>query len=500
MSVLLALLLLISQTDFVQEYTVKRGDVISVTVLERPSLSGTIIVDHNGNITLPIPIGAVNVLGKTATEISKILTDKVKEYVVNPTVFVSVTPSEGFTVHVLGEVRSPDFIKVPDGTTIQEAITKAGGFTELSDKQRIRIIRKIDDLKEGKTFEIVIDITKFIKDGDLSSNPPLKSGDTIIVPRIPEKVVTSSKVIVYGAVGKPGIVEIEEAQSLSAIIAMVGGLLPSSNPAEISIVKISDDNVSQKTVNFEDFITGRNYKANPMILPGDMVFIPEKVDEKPFDINVIGQVVRPGSYVATKKSRLLNAIYQAGGFSENSDIENVTLIRNKDGELLKEKVNIKEFIMLGNQEFNPPLMEGDIIYVPLSSKARQIPSSHEMFLTSLQISIIGEINKPDTYNVFDKTSVLDIIRLAGGPTSFADLKKVAIIRKAVKQGDTESFISLNLQKVLTKGQFESLPNLETGDVIFVPRKEERSLWQTIVRTSSEISTLILTFYLIIGRR
>ncbi|MGB9595596.1 MAG: hypothetical protein ACPL7B_04870, partial [Candidatus Poribacteria bacterium] len=84
--------------------------------------------------------------------------------------------------------------------------------------------------------------------------------------------------------------------------------------------------------------------------------------------------------------------------------------------------------------------------------------------------------------------------------SLADLKKVAIIRKSEKQGDSESFISLNLQKVLIKGQFESLPSLVTGDVIFIPRKEERTLWQTIVRTSSEISTLILTFYLITGRR
>lgn len=500
MPVLLTLLLLISQTNFGQEYTVKRGDIISITVWERPSLSGTVIVDSNGNITLPIPVGAVYVLGMTATEISKILTDKIKEYVVNPTVFVSITPSEGFIVHVLGEVKSPDFIKVPEGTTIQEVITKAGGFTEFSDKQHIRIIRKIDDLKEGKTTEIIVDITKFIKDGDLSSNPKVKPGDTLIVPRVPEKTITSSRIIVYGAVGKPGIVEIEEPQSLSTIIAMAGGLLPRSNPAEISIVRISDDNVLQKTVNFEDFIAGRNYKANPTISPGDMIFVPEKIEEKPFEINVIGQVVRPGAYQATKESRLLNAIYQAGGFSENSDIENVTLIRNKDKGFLNERINIKELIMSGNQESNPLLMKGDVIYVPLSSKARQIPSSHEMFLTSIQISIIGEVNKPDTYNVFDNVSVLDIVRLAGGPTSLADLKKVMIIRKSERQGDLGSLISLNLQKVLTKGQFESLPDIVAGDVIFVPRKEERTLWQTIVRTSSEISTLILTFYLIIGRR
>lgn len=500
MSSVLIFLLLISQVNPMQEYTAKRGDIISITVWERPSLSGTVVVDSNGNITLPMPIGAVTVAGMTATEISKVLTDRVKEYVVNPTIFVSITPSEGFTVHVLGEVKSPDFIKVPEGTTVQEVITKAGGFTEFSDKEHIRLIRKIDDVKEGKTIETIVDLTNFIKNGDLSSNPILKSGDTLIIPRMPEKVMTSKRITVYGAVGRPGIIETEEPQPLATIIAMAGGLSSRSNPAEISIIRISDNNILQKTVNFEDFISGKNFQANPTVSFGDMVFVPEKIEEKPFDINVMGQVVRPGTYPATKESRLLNAIYQAGGFSENSDVENVMLIRNEDSSLIKKKVNVKEFIVSGNQEFNPLLMKGDTIYVPLSSKAKQIPSFHEIFLTSMQVSIIGEINKPDTYNVFDNASVLDIIKLAGGPTSSADLKKVTIIRRSDEKGNSESFQSLNLQKVLTKGQFESLPKLVTGDTIFIPRKEERTFWGTIVRTSSEISTIILTFHLITGRR
>ena len=87
---ILIFLLLISQVNLGQEYTAKRGDSVTVTVWDRQSLSGTIMVDPNGNITLPMPIGAVSVLGMTATQIGKILTDKIKEYQVNPTVFVSI--------------------------------------------------------------------------------------------------------------------------------------------------------------------------------------------------------------------------------------------------------------------------------------------------------------------------------------------------------------------------------------------------------------------------
>jgi polysaccharide export outer membrane protein len=226
---ILIFLLLISQVNLGQEYIAKRGDSITVTVWDRQSLSGTIMVDPNGNITLPMPIGAVSVLGMTATQIGKILTDKIKEYQVNPTVFVSISPAEGFTVHVLGEVRSPDFVRVPEGTTVQEAITRAGGWTDFADKENIRLIREESEI-DKKTTETKIDFTKFIKGGDLSANPVLKSRDVLIVPRATEAVVTSKRISVYGAVGRTGLVETEEPQTLSVIIAMSGGLTNKSVP------------------------------------------------------------------------------------------------------------------------------------------------------------------------------------------------------------------------------------------------------------------------------
>ena len=139
---LLIFLMLFTQAPLGQEYVAKQGDSVTVTVWERQSLSGMVIVDSNGNITLPMPIGSVSVVGMTAANIAQLLTDKIKEYLVNPTVFVSITPAEGFIVHVLGEVKSPDFIKVPEGSTVQEVITRAGGFTDLADKKHIKLIRK----------------------------------------------------------------------------------------------------------------------------------------------------------------------------------------------------------------------------------------------------------------------------------------------------------------------------------------------------------------------
>jgi protein involved in polysaccharide export with SLBB domain len=58
-----------------------------------------------------------------------------------PPIFVSVTPAQTFMVHIIGEVVSPNFYNVPDGTSIQELVTIAGGLTQFADIKHVRLIR-----------------------------------------------------------------------------------------------------------------------------------------------------------------------------------------------------------------------------------------------------------------------------------------------------------------------------------------------------------------------
>jgi len=500
---LLIFLMLFTQAPLGQEYVAKQGDSVTVTVWERQSLSGTVIVDSNGNITLPMPIGSVSVVGMTAANIAQLLTDKIKEYLVNPTVFVSITPAEGFIVHVLGEVKSPDFIKVPEGSTVQEVITRAGGFTDLADKKHIKLIRKDEkDIENEKTIEIILDFEQFIEDANLSANPVLKSGDVLLVPRIPKSErITSRYITVFGAVGKPGPLEVEEPLPLTNVLALAGGLTREAATKEISILSISNDKVTRKYVDFEKFLTGEDPTVNPSISIGDMVFVPERAEEeKPFIVNIIGQVEKPGAYPMTKESRLFDALYLAGGFAEEAAIDKVTVIRVGVDSLVKEEFNVEEFLSSGDQKLNPLIIKGDTIYVPLSQDAKEISSIHEAFLSGMRISVIGEVTKPNTFQVSKNVSLLDILNLAGGPTSQADLKRVAVIREIADSDGKENSQTVNLQKVLTKGEFQLLPKLNAGDTIFVPRKTERNLWENIMKTISNISTIIVTYYLITGQR
>lgn len=497
----LIFLLVFTQVSPAQEHTARPGDFITVTVFERQTLSGTVTVDGNGSITLPMPIGSVPVVGLTATEISDLLTDRIKEYVINPTVFVTISPAEGFIVHVLGEVLSPNFIKVLDNTTVQEAITRAGGFTLIADMRNIQLIRTEENNGSETHTEIAVDLEKFVEDGDRTANPVLKPDDVLIVPRI-AKSERMKYVNVMGAVARPGTFQVEGPLPLMEALAQAGGPTEVAMLDDVSILSVSEDNPTWKHVDFESFLTGEDATANPDVLPGDTVFVSSKPEEeRPFSVNVVGQALKPGVYPATSESRLLDAIYQAGGFADEAAIDKVTIIRYHSQSSIEKQVDVRGFLTSGNDESNPVLEKGDTIFIPISEGAKKIASVHTAFFPIMRVGIIGEVAKPGTYQVSADASVLDILYMAGGHTSNADLKRVTLIRETLQGDEGQRRQAMDMEEVLTGGKFQLLPQLKSGDTIFVPKtKPRRELWRSFVRLTADVSTIALAYLIISGKR
>ena len=173
----------------------------------------------------------------------------------------------------------------------------------------------------------------------------------------------------------------------------------------------------------------------------------------------------------------------------------------------KLQVNVREYLTSGDEKYNPLLAKGDTIFIPMSEGAKRIPSVHTVFFSTMRVSIIGEVVKPGIYQVSAEASVLDILKIAGGHTSEADLERVTVIREA---SATEAFAggneaqqqqTVDLEEVLTEGKFQMLPELNTDDTIFVPRlKPKRNIWGTIVKVAADISTIAVAYLIVTERR
>jgi len=158
------------------DYKMQPGDVLKITVLNEEELSRELRVSSDGNINVPL-LGEVNIYNQTSFEITRKLTKLFNEYLVNPQVTIFIVTFA--KVFISGEVKKPGAYELSKHLTIIEAITIAGGFSEHANKKKIKLIRKIDGIKETQ----IIDISSFINKSNIEDEDVLlRPGDLVVVP------------------------------------------------------------------------------------------------------------------------------------------------------------------------------------------------------------------------------------------------------------------------------------------------------------------------------
>lgn len=105
-----------------------------------------------------------------------------------------------------------------------------------------------------------------------------------------------------------------------------------------------------------------------------------------FRVTVLGEVTKQGEYtVVNGEGTILNAIGLAGGLTVYGDRSNVLLIRNVDGVLSKEKINLKDASFFESPYYL--LRQGDVIYIPSNQTQEKIAKLNPN--TPLYISAAG---------------------------------------------------------------------------------------------------------------
>jgi polysaccharide biosynthesis/export protein len=158
-------------------YVIGAEDVLAIHVWREDVLSQKVPVRMDGKISLPL-IEEIPAAGLTPLQLKDALTEKLKEFIENPTVSVIVMEANSFKVYISGQIKSPGVYRLRSETSLLQLIPMVGGFTEWADQKKILIVRK----EGGKDKRIIVNYKNIIDGKDSASNYILKSGDTIIVP------------------------------------------------------------------------------------------------------------------------------------------------------------------------------------------------------------------------------------------------------------------------------------------------------------------------------
>jgi len=162
------------------DYTLQASDLIEVQVFQEDDLTRDVRLSQEYTVTLPL-IGTVNLKGKTVRQACDLIRDLYnKDYLVNPQVSIIVKEYAARTVNVLGAVNLAGAVSFPPEQPMYllDAIAKAGGFSRLADRTKVKLTRAESD---GKVDAYIIDADDIIQ-GKSKETWPLQKDDTIYVP------------------------------------------------------------------------------------------------------------------------------------------------------------------------------------------------------------------------------------------------------------------------------------------------------------------------------
>jgi len=159
------------------DYTLHPGDQIEVAVWKEPDLQRTVVIRPDGKFSFPLT-GEITASGRTAAVIKSEIETRLKVYIPEPVVTVSVTGMGGNQVYVIGQVIKPGAYVMNPQINILQALSIAGGTTPFAALNDIIVIRSSKAGQRVMPFRY----NEVSKGRNLEQNVLLESGDVVIVP------------------------------------------------------------------------------------------------------------------------------------------------------------------------------------------------------------------------------------------------------------------------------------------------------------------------------
>ena len=317
-------------------------------------------------------------------------------------------PSYKTRIDIEGYVKRPGYFEVLEGESFQDLLKYSSGFSDSAYRASVRVTQFTD--KELKVKDISAD--------NYSSYHP-QDGDFISVDKVLQRF--SNRVIISGAVFRPGIYELTPGLTASDLIKKADGLREDAYAGRAQIFRLNED-LSKGILSFNAL------NASPIILKREDSIVVKSIfdlrDE--YYISIQGEVRKPDFYTYSDSLALKDIILQAGGLTDAAYPQKIEIARliSRDSVTARdvrasEIIEINGFEDLTSQSKNVQLRPYDLITI------RRKPGYTEM----QTVKVVGELQYPGPYVLQKREErVSDLLKRAGGFTPEA-YKEGAFIKR-----------------------------------------------------------------------
>lgn len=343
-----------------------------------------------------------------------------------------------------GEVVRAGIYELLDNETLATAIQYTGGFKPAAIKDVAKLAR----------YDVRTMSLKDVAAADFETILP-KNGDSVFVDKILD--IYSNRVVLEGAVYRPGSYELTNNLSVAALLKKADGVIenaflnrgtikrniPGTEPTLLSfdVQKIVNGSATDISLYKNDTIT---------IASTDGI-------QNKLTVTLAGSVKNPGTFPYRRGMQLEDVLLMAGGFTNeaaNHKVEISRLSKNRADTLTNQLMQLlvvavdSNLNTLGTKHSLEPL---DYIFVPRLLNYQNLGA----------VKLGGEVLYAGVYALEKRNETLQaLLQKAGGISPYASIADVQVFRNGLRVG-TPSEIKDGIPAFL----------LRPGDSIFIPRQE-----------------------------
>lgn len=446
-------------------YIIGPGDELIISLWGETQLRNTYVISNDGKI-YDEKVGLMTPIGMEMNELKTYLYKQFARVYSTldrdkPTTYLDVSLGrlKSINVNFVGEFVKPGVYAISPFSNLITGIIQAGGIDTTGSLRNISIKRN------RKTFSNV-DLYDYLLRGDMPNKIQLRNQDVVFVP------IRMSSIKIDSAVYRPGIYESKKGESIKNMINYAGGIKPDATDM-IEIKRIlpmanrMDSSLPLKENYYFSFFESNEVFAQD----GDTVIVRTIFDSKN-QVEILGQVKKPGKYSHYKGMSLYDLLKISSGFEDESFMNSVSTV---NAEIIRSdsKSSFDKIIKINLLDSTSENIEKQNII--LKNMDKIIIHENPNYYNNKVVEITGEIAVPGFYALSANNKTLKgLIKKAGGLTSKALIDGITINRdKKLLSIDKEMLANdeSRMRLAWTNTNIKLMP----GDSIHVKKKSNTVL-------------------------
>jgi len=449
------------------DYVMGPGDQVQIQLLGKENSDFLLQVSRNGTLSLP-GIGVFSVAGLSFDELKRDIKKRIKKQFIGVDAFITLGELRSIRVFVLGEVNNPGAYSVSGLATITNGLLFGEGIKDIGSLRHITLKRS------GETVG-VLDLYQLLLHGNTQNDQRLLPGDVIHVPTIQRSVSIS------GEIRRPAIYELKGEQTVSDVIVLAGGLMPTAKQGNLQIVRVGRE--GKRLIELD--LTDTSAQAF-VIKSGDIITVDAVLDRQENVVYLKGEVVKTAQFQWTPALRVSDVISSLLLLRNNADAEYIVIKRYLPPEYKLEVVstNLKEVLFnLGSDENIKLQPRDELVVFSMNTKrilqvapiVEQLAAQASSTTPSQTVQVSGKIRGPGRYPLERGMRISDLVNAGGRLSESAYLFEAELTRLTARPGEPRkvTLLTVNLHDAMA-GKIEADLLLQPHDLLNI---KEIPFWQ-----------------------